>query len=546
VDAGEEVNVTVRAYKPANSAAAMKFNFEPASNTESGPAETGEPRAFAAFTPNYNPNDPSQIGQAVFGQAQDPLTGADIGAFFDTTPPVVTPNVSPAPNANGWNNTVPVTVTWTVTDPQSGVPANLQIGCSDAQVTTETAGTTLTCTATNGKGLTTTASVTVRIDTTPPVLTVAATVPGGAPYVAGTWSNKDVTVTFSCVDNPAATASGVAAGNPIGTRTLTADTAGDTINGSCADNAGNSVTASFGPVKIDKTPPTLTVSATANGNPYTAGTWTNQNVSVTFACVDNPAATASGVAPGSPTGNTTLTAETTGTHVNGSCMDNAGNVSNTSFGPVMIDRTPPAITITTPANNGSYLLNSTLAANYGCTDATSGVATCAGSVASGSNLNTSMVGSKTFTVNASDVAGNTATRTNTYVIAYNFIPGTAKVTANLGSAVPLTWQLKDANGATISDMTSLQLLQSVYNGPAPSGPGGCVASLTGTAETLFSLPDGATGGSSFRFVSGGFQLNWDTTTASTAPTITGKGCYTIKVTLKDGSAPKTLATVELK
>jgi hypothetical protein len=74
-----------------------------------------------------------------------------------------------------------------------------------------------------------------------------------------------------------------------------------------------------------------------------------------------------------------------------------------------------------------------------------------------------------------------------------------KTPAQQGSAVPIIWQLKDADGNLISSLSTLLKMESVFNGPAPAS--GCVASATGVRETLFSLPNGATGSSSFRFVS---------------------------------------------
>ena len=83
-------------------------------------------------------------------------------------------------------------------------------------------------------------------------------------------------------------------------------------------------------------------------------------------------------------------------------------------------------------------------------------------------------------------------------------------------------------------------MESVFNGPTPAG--GCVASATGVKQTLYSLPNGATGGSNLRIVSGGYQFNWDTTSALP----TGKGCYTVLIYLSDLSAPKVTAPVQLK
>jgi hypothetical protein len=53
---------------------------------------------------------------------------------------------------------------------------------------------------------------------------------------------------------------------------------------------------------------------------------------------------------------------------------------------------------------------------------------------------------------------------------------------------------------------------------------------------------GATGGSDFRLVSGGYRFNWNTSTASS----TGRGCYSVLITLNDGSAPKLTNAVQLK
>ena len=87
-------------------------------------------------------------------------------------------------------------------------------------------------------------------------------------------------------------------------------------------------------------------------------------------------------------------------------------------------------------------------------------------------------------------------------------------------------------------------MESVFNGAVPQG--GCVASVNGTYEKLYDPATGATGGSNFRLVSGGYQFNWDTTTASTTPIVTGKGCYTVLITLNDGSISKKTNAVQLK
>ena len=90
------------------------------------------------------------------------------------------------PNAAGWHNG-PVTITWTVTDPESGVTS--ATGCEALTVANETGGVTLTCSVTNGAGLAASESVTLKIDLTPPTLTCAV-----GPAVLGPPNHKLVPV----------------------------------------------------------------------------------------------------------------------------------------------------------------------------------------------------------------------------------------------------------------------------------------------------------------------------------------------------------------
>lgn len=110
----------------------------------------------------------------------------------DTTPPVIIPSVNPMPNGAGWNNSVPVTVSWTVVDPESGVASST--GCGTTTLSSETTGTTLTCMATNGASLTSSASIVVKIDLTKPVTSNVVATPN--PVII----NTDVTITATVTD----------------------------------------------------------------------------------------------------------------------------------------------------------------------------------------------------------------------------------------------------------------------------------------------------------------------------------------------------------
>jgi hypothetical protein len=127
---------------------------------------------------------------------------------------------------------------------------------------------------------------------------------------------------------------------------------------------------------------------------------------------------------------------------------------------VLIDTTPPSITIDTPPDGAVYTFGRAVSASYSCTDAGSGVASCVGPVPSGSNIDTSTTGGKTFEVHATDAAGQTSSETHYYnVVPYVFIGFFPPVdnrpvlnVAKAGSKVPVKWSLRDANGAFIRDV----------------------------------------------------------------------------------------------
>ncbi len=101
------------------------------------------------------------------------LTPGDIVSQFaskpgDTTPPVAAPTQNPAPNNYGWNNTN-VTVNWNWTDSGSGVNLN---DCTQASTSTgQGAGIILTASCSDNAGNVGTASYSVNVDKTPPVVT---------------------------------------------------------------------------------------------------------------------------------------------------------------------------------------------------------------------------------------------------------------------------------------------------------------------------------------------------------------------------------------
>lgn len=95
--------------------------------------------------------------------------------------------------------------------------------------------------------------------------------------------------------------------------------------------------------------------------------------------------------------------------------DRAGSVASTTFS-WLIDVTAPTLTISTPLDADSFVIGQVVAAAYSCSDSLSGLETCVGPVPSGSNIDTASLGVKTFTVRATDRAGNAASQTVNYSV----------------------------------------------------------------------------------------------------------------------------------
>jgi hypothetical protein len=102
------------------------------------------------------------------GNKEPMKTTADfVVTIVDITPPVITPQIIGTLGSNGWYRSA-VTVNWSVSDPESGIASST--GCAPTNLTADTAGVTLTCSATNGVGLSTSVPITIKIDKTPTVI----------------------------------------------------------------------------------------------------------------------------------------------------------------------------------------------------------------------------------------------------------------------------------------------------------------------------------------------------------------------------------------
>src|SRR5258708_6479649 len=148
---------------------------------------------------------------------------------------------------------------------------------------------------------------------------------------------------------------------------------------------------------------------------------------------------------------------TEGTHtLKYSSIDFFGNQEATNTLTVKIDKTPPAMSVTTTTS--TYILNAQpVSFGYAATDTASGLASTTATL-DGRQIGTSTtlgfitVGPHTIVISASDVAGNFTSTAIHYAVAYKFGGFLAPIKADgsglykLGQTLPVKFQLTDANG----------------------------------------------------------------------------------------------------
>ena len=167
--------------------------------------------------------------------------------MFDTSPPIITPVLTPEPNENDWNNSN-VTVRFECRDELSGVEI-----CTPTEpvlLTEEGKDQVVEATAKDKLGNTSTLEIKVSIDKTEPVIKVGE--PQGELGREG-WYRSDVTVTYTAQDNHSGFANGKL------TTEGTVRTSGEGTRRTnvirVSDLAGNEARVVAGPFKIDKTSP---------------------------------------------------------------------------------------------------------------------------------------------------------------------------------------------------------------------------------------------------------------------------------------------------
>ncbi len=330
----------------------------------------------------------------------------DIGAFeYGAVPP---PNQPPTVAANqssvSVNEGSTATNTGTVGDPDGDT---VSLTASAGTVTNNNDGTwswsfatsdgpsqsqLITITANDGQGGTTPTTFSLTVSNVAPTATFVvpvAAVDNGSPFALSLTSPQDP----SSVDTTAGFSyafdcgSGYGAFGSSSTATCTATTVpSQSVKAKIQDKDGG-VTEYTGAVSVvipDSIPPVTTPSAVnADTTPYTFGTWTNQDVTISLSAIDTGGSGLAGTfftidGAGLQTYSAPFTINTEGSHtVTFWSTDNAGNGEIVQSVGVLIDLTGPSISgaaTTSPNANGWY--NSAVTIHWTCSDSLSGLASC--------------------------------------------------------------------------------------------------------------------------------------------------------------------------
>ena len=465
-------NLTVDTSPPAITLSNTPASFSNATSVGIGVSATDTTAVTYVYKLDNNPvASPSLTGLAN-GAHTFSVTATDVAGnsstksyswTVDTAAPVITLSGTPAAitNASTASITVsaskPVTYAYTLNGAAVSSPAltGLPAGSN-----------TFSVTATDAAGNQATQTYTWTTDYTAPVITLSGTpaVVTNANIASITVSaSKPATYTYSL--NGAAVSSPALTGLPAGSNTFSV---------TATDAAGNQSTKTY-TWTTDYTAPVITLSGTpaALTNASTASITVSASKPVTYAYILNGAPVSSPALTGLPAGSNTFSVTAT---------DAAGNQSTTTY-IWTTDYTAPVITLSgtpaaiTNANTANITVSASKPATY--------TYSLNGAPVSSPNLTGLPAGSNTFSVPATDAAGNQSTQIYTWTTDYT-VP---LLSIAAQSAMPAAGGLTEAKFTLASNKPSMTYTSAQVIDTATSSATGTVT-VTGNAVNVSGLPSG--------------------------------------------------------
>lgn len=166
------------------------------------------------------------------------------------------------------------------------------------------------------------------------------------------------------------------------------------------------------PAATDDTAPTITITTPKANGSYAQ----NASLKAKFSCKDSGGSKLV-TCTGTFSNGATIPTQTVGTRTfKVIASDGAGNITKKEVTYNIVDKTAPTVSISSPSDGEVFTKNEVVNADFDCDDNAlgSGIDTCVGTVADGDPINTATLGSKTFRVTATDLAGNKKTKTVRY------------------------------------------------------------------------------------------------------------------------------------
>jgi hypothetical protein len=393
----------------------------------------------------------------------------------DSVAPALTLTIPPSNGSNGWFKSGPVTASSSATDATSGVSGSPSINGGGSSFSASSDGVyNLIATVSDMAGNTASTSGTIRLDTTPPGLSVS--INPASPDGTSNWYVSPAVLTSTASDATSGIASTQYQADggawQIGASFSEDADGSHTIIFRATDVAGNTTTAAPVTVMVDRTAPVPDASL-APASPNGANGWYVSPVTITANSSDATSGVASqDVSLDGSTWTPFLTISSDGTYtVQVQAQDKAGN-SASAIKSIKLDATPPTASFQIPTPdgaNGWYISPVTVTVTG--TDATSGVASQLVSPDGTtwvSNLTLSADGVYTVRGRVTDNAGNTTT-TSPMTVSFDRTPPVPGV--SLSPASP-----DGANGWYVSPVTV-----SADSSDATSGIASQAVSLDGSS-----------------------------------------------------------------